>query len=85
MKNAIEFDFADNPDLKAAFAGWEVGESYEVTVKFQLNEMSDVGAKGTVEGIEIPSEKTEDEETVKATEAEPVMIVIAAGRGQGSE
>jgi hypothetical protein len=85
MKNAIEFDFADNPDLKAVFQGWTIGESHELTIKFQLNEMTDVGAKGTLEDIEVPAGEGETEaEEVKATADEPVMVLIAAGRGKSS-
>jgi hypothetical protein len=77
-KNKISFDFANNPDLKALFGGWNVGESYELTIKFQLDSMDENGATATVQ--EVASEESDETEPITPDASkEPVMIVMGAG------
>lgn len=77
-KNQITFDFANNPELAALFAAWQIGESYELRVKFQLNEMGKEGAKGTIEQVTSSEEKAE-EKPVAPDRTSPVMIAMGSG------
>jgi hypothetical protein len=80
-KNKISFDFANNPDLKALFGGWNVGESYELTIKFQLDSMDENGAQATVQEVvsEEPDAQGEQTEIEPDANKSPVMIVMGAG------
>ena len=74
-KNKVSFDFSDNAALKALFSSWQVGESYSLNLRFQLNELGDQGASGTIE--EVTSE--EEEEPVTPDRESPVMITMGGG------
>lgn len=75
-KNKISFDFANNPELKALFSGWQIGKSYKLEVAFQLDEMTEQGASCTLQ--EITSEEPEAE-PMKMDADHPVMAVMSAG------
>ena len=76
MQN-ITFNFAKNPELKEVFARWTIGEEYEVTITFQLNEQDENEARGTIKKIEV-NDQDPEETVVQPDASEPVMIVLAA-------
>jgi len=81
MKNMLKLDYAENPELKSIFDGWEVGKSYTLEVTFQLNDKTDQGATATVEkvvdGSAGETSKAEDTE-VEPDMTHPVMMVMSA-------
>ena len=82
QKNKITWDFANSPELKAMFSGWEVGKEYSLQVKFQLDELTNDGASCTIS--EITAEEPE-EKTVTPDNETPVMAVMSAGAGGEKE
>lgn len=83
-KNKISFDFANSPELKALFQGWDVGKSYTLEVKFQLDELTNDGAVCTVQEITSPEPGAEETE-VKPDMEHPVMAVFSAGPAGAKE
>ena len=85
QRNKITFDFSNSPDLKSLFSGWEVSNSYELTVKFQLDELTNDGAVCTVQ--EITSQEPEKDEPTEVTpdQEHPVMAVFSAGPSGNKE
>jgi hypothetical protein len=86
QRNKITWDFANSPDLKALFAGWSVGETYSLNVKFQLDELTPDGASCTIQEI-TSEEKDADGEpkTVEPDTSSPVMAVMSAGPSGAKE
>jgi|ERR1041385_5143462 hypothetical protein len=78
-RNVATFDYASNPALKSLFDSWNVGETYTLSVKFQLNEKTDQGATATIQ--EITSEEPEAEEptTITPDNDHPVLAVMSGG------
>src|SRR5690242_13875591 len=97
MQNKVTLDYRDNPELRDAFAGKQVGDKCKLTVEIQIDEMNDEGVVGTVESMtpdgyepndENATDKTSDEKgSITPDESSPVMMVLSkkAGNKAGQE
>ena len=85
QRNILSMDFANSPDLKALVSAWTIGESYDLKLKIQLNEMTPDGAKFSVKEVTSEEREQEDKDAIKPEADTPVMIVMAGGAGGAKE
>lgn len=81
QKNILSMDFSSNADLKALVSGWEVGKTYNLSLRLQLNEMNEDGAKFGIKEVNYE----EPEEAIKPDSSEPVLMVMSEGADSGKE
>lgn len=72
MKNSIEIDWTDNPDLAAVFKDKNVGGKFELKITGQINELDEACMKGSIERVTVAKTEVEPETD------DPVMVVIRA-------
>ncbi len=86
QRNILNMDFSSNADLKALVSGWTIGETYDLKLKLQLNEMTPDGAKFSIQEVtsEEPDAEGEPKE-IEADSASPVMMVMSAGQSGEKE
>lgn len=83
MANKISLDFKDNPALRDALGGKKIGDRCTVTIKFQIDRLTEEGAEGTIQSIEPegyapgPNINNGESKIFPDGAREPVMVVVA--------
>jgi hypothetical protein len=73
MTNQISFDFSNNPDLAAIFAGKNSGDSCEVTISFTINEIDSKHATGSIKKV---MKDYDEEKEAEPTPENPMEVEI---------